>query len=442
MTAEEQGLYQSNVASRAQDLPPIFFALVIATGVLAGFGAMAMMGTLRAVQHVAFGYSHGEFVTAVGSHSDLRRVVVLGVAGLVTGFGLWIMKRHFGGTGGEPTSVVWEREGDLSPIRTLISGALSELSVGMGASLGREAAPQRCGAAAAAFLARHFKLLPEHRRLLIACGAGAGLAAVYNVPLAGALFVAEIYLDSIELRTMIPALLATGIATAVAWISLPAHSLYHLPVLPAPGLSVVVFAVVAGPLIGLSSAAFVKGIAWASAHRPSGLALIFEPLIVFGLLGLVSTRYPLLLGNGTDLAQFALTGTGALWLLFSLTVLKPVATALCLRSGATGGLFTPALSFGAIFGAFAGHLWIMAWPGSPSPAYAAIAAGAMLGAAAEAPITGVAFILELAPGSLNMVVPILLAVIGATIISRKMDIRSIYSARLSPEPREIRHARR
>ena len=441
MSADRRGTEQANVGPRLADLPPRFWLLVVLTGIGAGLGAMAMMGVLRAVQHLVFSYRSGEYSTAVAQHSDLRLVVVLAVGGLVTGAGLWIMRRFGGGTGGEPTQVVWEHWGKLSLLRTVVTGALSELSVAMGCSIGREAAPQRTGAAFGAFFARHFSLPPEQRRLLIACGAGAGLAAVYNVPFAGALFALEIYLGTLTLPLVLPALLTAGIATAVSWITLPAHSVYTVPTLPSPTVSLMVFAVVLGPVMGVASAGYVRAISWASDHRPKGRLLLVEPVAVFTALGFLAISYPLLLGNGVDLAQFAFTGSAGLLVLLALSALKPLATAACLRSGATGGLFTPTMSFGAVFGAFLGHLWLLMWHGPSSASFAVVGAGALLTAAIEAPLTGIAMTIELTH-SLAVTAPVLVAAVGASLVSRRLEMRSIYSARLSPEPAHAGEAER
>lgn len=430
MTADFLGEEQANVSPRLTDLSIRFWILLIATGISAGLGAIVMMWVLRSVQHLALNYHTGEYSRAAAHVSHLWLIMVLFVGGLVTGLGLWILRGH-GGTGGEPTDVVWNRRGKLLLMRTLLSGALSEITVALGGSVGREAAPQRTGAAAADRLAQYFKLTPVERRVLIACGAGAGLSAVYNVPLAGALFTLEIYLGEISISMALPALLSSAIATATAWITLPRHAVYSIPTLPAASISLIAFALAVGPVIGIISAGYVKMIAWASDHQPKRWLLILEPVIAFTLLGIVATQYPLLLGNGVDLAQFAFVGTAAIFTLLALTVLKPLATALCFRSGATGGLFTPTLSFGAILGTLLGHLWSLYWPGAPMASYSVVSAGAMLGAAAEAPLVGAAFILELTRTSAGAMVPILIAVAGATLSSRHIDMRSIYTARLT-----------
>jgi CIC family chloride channel protein len=411
-------------------LSPRFWLLAVLTGVAAGAGAIAMMEVLRGVQHLAFSYHSGLYSTAVAHRSDLRRVVVLAVGGLVTGVGLWTIRRAFGSLGGEPTRVVWSGRGRLSPLVSAISGGLSEVSIGLGGSLGRENAPQQFGAAFGSWISERFKL-PEHQRmLLIACGAGAGVGAVYNVPFAGALFAAELYLGSITLRTVVPALVTAAIATAVGWIVLPIAPVYHVPRLGYPSGALLVFAVLAGPVIGLVAAGWVRLVGWANDRRPPGRALLFEPLIAFTALGLLAIEYPLLLGNGRDLAQFAFNGAGTLGMLVALALLKPVVTSLCVRSGAIGGLFTPTMSTGAALGAFLGRVWTLLWPGTQVASYAMVGSAAMLAAAMRTPVAAIAFSIELTNSVNPAILAIILALAGAMLTARALERRSIYTARL------------
>jgi chloride channel protein, CIC family len=109
-------------------------------------------------------------------------------------------------------------------------------------------------------------------------------------------------------------------------------------------------------------------------------------------------------------------------------------TALCLGSGTSGGLFTPTLSTGAVLGGAAGIAWSVAWPGSPSGAYALLGAAAMLGAAMQAPLAGLALTLELTHGGFAIMIPMIAATVTATAVARYVDGYSIYSARLGARP--------
>ncbi len=422
---------QANFVHAVSEYDHRFWIATVATGVAAGVGAILMMAVLRTVQHVAFGYDHGTYSAAAAARSDLRRLVVLASGGLLAGTGYMFLRKVLGGTGGEPTRSVWTGKDNMAVGRTAVTGVLQEAYIGLGGSIGREAAPQHFGAAFGSFFSKRLGLPREQRLLLIACGAGAGVGAVYNVPLAGALFAAELYLGSITLTTVVPAVICATVATLVGWITLPTHSIYQVTLPASPDASSIVFAVIAGPIIGLATAAFVKAVGWANETRPTGgPALIVLPLFAFGLLGVLSFFDPLLLGNGRDLAEFALLGGGTAGGLLLLALLKPIVTTLALRSGPSGGLFTPTLSTGAALGAGLGHLWMLLWPGAAAPTFAMAGAAAMLAAGMQAPIAGIAFAVELTNTISASLVPILIAVAGAVIVARGLDPRSIYSARL------------
>jgi chloride channel protein, CIC family len=409
---------------------PLFWVMVVLTGVAAGLGGDAMMWLLQSVQHAAFGFHSGTFQSAVERASVKHRVVVLLAAGAFGGIAWSALRRYTPGEKSEIDDVVWGEGERLSWRRSLGTSVISEVVIGMGASIGREAAPKLMGGASASVLAGWARLSPEQRRLLMACGGGAGLAAVYNVPLGGALFTAEIMMGAITVPVVLPALACSAIATATAWLYLPDQATY--PAVPAYRFSVplLVWALLAGPLIGLASVGYVRLIGWVTHHQASGRVALFAPVIAFGILGLAAAWYPQLLGNGKDMADGAFLGIGPLSLLLALTALKPLVTALCLGSGASGGLFTPTLSTGAVLGGAAGIAWSLAWPGSPAGAYALVGAAAMLGAAMQAPLAGLALILELTHSGYALMVPLIAATMTATLVARHLDGYSIYTARL------------
>ena len=120
----------------------------------------------------------------------------------------------------------------------------------------------------------------------------------------------------------------------------------------------------------------------------------------------------------------------ALIIFLALFALKPLVTALCLGGGASGGLFTPFMSTGAVFGGFAGHLWLLVWPGAPVGAFALVGASAMLASSIQAPLAGLVLVVELTHSGLDLMIPIMIAVFLATLVARRIDGYSIYSARL------------
>jgi CIC family chloride channel protein len=422
---------QPNITSHgAGVLTPRFWVLVVLAGIAAGLLGALMMGILFNVQYAAFGYHSGTLQHGVEQASPLRRVASLLIAG-VFGGGSWYLLRRY--TRGEPSEIdeaVWSGDGRLSFRRCLGTSVISEVVIGMGASIGREAAPKLLGGAAASVLAGRGGLSAQQRRLLVACAGGAGLAAVYNVPLAGALFTAEILIGSITLPVMLPAIACSWIATATAWLYLPDHATYTgIPDYRFSG-SLMTWSLLAGPVIGLISAGYIRLIGLVSHHRARGTRALFAPIPAFGVLGVIGIWYPQLFGNGLDMARDAFLGIGGLGLLFALFALKPLVTAMCLGSGASGGLFTPTLSTGAALGGALGMAWNLAWPGSPSGAFAMVGAAAMIGAAMQAPLSGLALVLELSHSGFGLMIPMMAATFIATLVAFYVDGYSIYSARL------------
>jgi chloride channel protein, CIC family len=407
-----------------------FWAAVVLTGVAAGLFGVAMMALLTAVEHIGFGYDSGSFQSGVEQASGVRRAVALLVAGVIGGVGWHLLRRFTAGQRAEADEAAWFGA-DLSWQRSLGTSVLSEIVVGLGASLGREAAPKLMGALSGSVVARWSGLDAGQRRLLVACGAGSGLAAVYNVPLAGALFTAEIMIGVITLPVALPALACSGIATMTAWIYLPAQAVYvGVPDYPTTG-SALVWAVVAGPAIGLVAVAFIRLVAVVSHHRARGRMVLVAPLGAFGVLAGIGQFFPQLFGNGKGIALDAFLGSGGVLLLLALFLLKPLVTALCLGSSASGGLLTPTLATGAALGGFLGSAWSLLWPGTPVGVFALVGAAAMLGAGMQAPLTALVLVLELTHAGFNLAAPLVVATVLATAVARRVDGYSIYSGRLS-----------
>jgi CIC family chloride channel protein len=432
---------QPNITSEGDAvLTPRFWLMVVLTGVATGLFGDLMMVILFSMEHLAFGYHSGTLEAAAERAPALRRVASLLIAGAFGGGAWFLLRRYTRGEQSEIDEALWNGDGRLSFRRCLGTSVISEVVIGMGASIGREAAPKLLGGASASLLAGWGRLSARQRRLLVACGGGAGLAAVYNVPLAGALVTAEILLGSISLPVMLPALACSWIATATAWIYLPDHATYlAIPDYRFTG-SLMTWSLLAGAVIGLVSAGYIRLIGWVSHHRPAGWRALLAPLAAFGVLGVIGIWYPQLFGNGKDMAHDAFVGLGTLGLFLVLSALKPLVTALCLGSGASGGLFTPTLSTGAVLGGALGMAWSLAWPGTPPGAYAMVGAAAMIGAAMQAPLSGLVLVLELTHSGFGLTVPMMAATAVATATAFYIDGYSIYSARLpatEPKPRQL-----
>ena len=407
-----------------------FWSAVILTGIATGIGAAALTKLLEFVQHIAWRGSGTNILEAAQAAPPWRHIIILLSAALLTGLGQLLLKQLSSGNGIDTTAAIWFHAGRLPALRTLGSAVLSVLIVGLGVSLGREGAPKQAGAVFANLFSDKERLSDEQRRLLVACGAGAGMGAAYGVPLGGALFALEVMRGKLALRYVLPALFASLIATGVSWFALPDAPTYVIPSY-VDSTSLIFWTLLAGPIAGIASVGYVRMISWADRHRPQGWGRLTAPILVMGLLGVVSIWFPQILGNGKDISALAFTSQVGPAMLLILLVLKPAATALCMRSGAPGGMFTPSLTFGAMLGGVLGFAWSHFWPGIPPGLFALLGAGAVIGATTQGPISAVVLMMELTGRDRSFVLPLLLIIGIATLVARTIEPRSIYDARLT-----------
>jgi H+/Cl- antiporter ClcA len=408
--------YDRRVKLTSNSLTPSWVArLVVVTalvGVGAGISGLAVTVLLRTIQHFAYGYSEGTFLDSLITSSPSTRVLALSAAGVVGGVGWWALRRW-----GRPIVPVSESvAGTRMPaFASLANAALQIVIVGLGASIGREMAPRELGALCAGWLSERAGVTERERRILVACGAGAGLAAVYNVPLGGTVFTVEILLAELSFATVLPALATSAIATLVARVVVPASPLYRVPHFPLTP-SLVAWSVLAGPVIGFTAIGFVSLARWAERRRPQGWRILIVMPLVFAAVGLLSLALPAVLGNGRASGQIAFDGTLPIGFIAILVMAKVAATIGTIGSGAAGGTLTPSFAIGAGFGAVAGGLWAMLWPGAPPAAFALIGAAAFLAASMRAPLTALVLVLEFTNQGPSLVIPLMIAVAGAVVV--------------------------
>jgi chloride channel protein, CIC family len=407
----------------------VFWSAILLTGLSTGAAAAVLTKLLFLVQHAIWPGPH--LLDAAERQSAWHHMGALLAAGALTGFGQIALRRLSSGNSIDITEALTNFAGRLPVLRTLGTATLSVVVVGMGASLGREGAPKQVGAVIANALSDRTGLSDEQRRLMVACGAGAGMAAAYGVPLGGALFAVEVLRGVLALRLILPALLASAAATGVAWLlAMPDEPTYAIPSYTLSA-SVICWSVVAGPIAGLFSVGFVRVIAWADRNKPTGARRLIAPLIALAVIGALSIPFPQVLGNGKDVAELAFTSQLAPAMLVALLVLRPLASVLCLGSGVPGGLFTPSLAAGGLLGGALGAAWSLLWPGTPPGLFAIVGAAAVLAATTHGPISSIVLVMELTGRDRSFILPMVLAVVTATVVARTLDPRSIYEARFS-----------
>jgi H+/Cl- antiporter ClcA len=367
---------------------------VVVIGLLAGLAGMATTVLLHGIEHVAFHYSFGSLLDGVSDSSPLRRALAPTIGGALAGAGWWLLRRRTAVPG---LADLIHGHRPVPRTTLALDAGLQVLVVGSGASLGREGAPRQLSAAMGDAGTSRWTLTARDREILLACAAGAGLGAVYSVPLGGALFAAQIMLKSWHPRVLGTALITSSLAVAVA--APVTHDATPLP-WPDPSLSylLLVAAVLLAPLTVAVGSAFT-----ALMHRATPTQLVtswrlIPALAGAGLLiGIASHHWPELPGNGKSILTVTLNSEMTVAGAAAILVLKPLLSAVYLRAGAVGGLLTPALATGAALGSLVALAANAAAGWSVSvPAVSLICAAGVLAITQRAPLWAALFVWELA----------------------------------------------
>ncbi len=400
-----------------------FFLLIPLIGVIGGLFAIGIEWLLDVVREVLWGGS-GSFLV-LGQTAPLWRVLAAPtMGGLLVGLLIWWSKQPVSGQG---TALLIEsvvlRQGAVPPRPVLLSTLASILTVGSGGSLGKEGPLLRLDAMLGSWLGQKLGLGPHRLKILLGCGAAAGLAATYNVPVGGALFAMEVILGNFALEIFGPIVAASVIATLISRAALGDVPLYAATgyelqngweLIPYLGL---------GVIGAFASVAFVFGIRGARAmfDKLEFLPVWLKPALGFFLVGAMAVWFPHVLGNGFEGITQALNGQLPLLFMLLLPLAKIVASGLTSGSGGAGGTFTPSLFVGAMVGGAYGVFVHTMWPFATSPygAYAVVGMAAIAAGTSHAPISAILILFELT-GNYQLILPLMVASITSSFLSRSL----------------------
>ena len=425
------------------------FVIAVIVGAGSGLGAVVFryliyFFTWLATGHDQFG-QNGDVPSAHLAWLGLGFFVLIpAIGGIVYGPLIYRYAREARGHGVPEVMVaVAENGGRIRPQVSVVKAVASAVCIGTGGSVGREGPIVQIGSALASSLGQWIRMPENRMRILVACGAGGGIAATFNAPITGVFFGVEIILREFSVDALFTVMLSAMIADAVAIPFLgdkpflsgfpPGISLPH----PSDYLLVAVLAVAAG-LVGLLFKNVVYAIedlwdrAWKD--RPEWA----RPAIGGLALGVILLALPQMYGVGYPVMYKAVAGNYALWFLLVLAAGKILACSTTLGMGGSGGVFAPSLFIGVTsgmaFGVIVSHL-IGAAAGPPA-LYAVVAMGAVFTAAARAPLTSVASVVEMT-GDYTLTLPVMLAVAIATATSRALSYGTIYTTKLLRRDQDI-----
>jgi len=430
--------------------------LALGVGLFTGLGAVAFRALVSLVHNLFF---LGEFsieydsnqLTEPGPWGALFILApILGGMGVV-----YLVKNYAPEARGhgipEVMDAIYHREGRVRPIVAVVKSLASALSIGSGASVGREGPIVQIGAALGSSFAQLIRLPSWQRITLLAAGAGAGIAATFNTPLGGVLFTLELMLPEVSPRTFLPVVIATGSAAYVGRLFFGLQPAFLVALVPIPNeqavdvVSLLGF-VVLGVLCGLAAWGFIRTLVFFEEQFPRRVGNEYlRNAIGMGMVGLMGYLFVLGFGHyfvngvGYGTIQAILQGhMTEIGLLALLCVAKVLATSISLGAGASGGVFAPSLFIGATLGGAFGALMLTIWPGHEVTVaeYAMVGMAAVVGGGTGATMTAITMVFEMTR-DYNIIIPLIMAVALAVGVRRGLMSENIYTMKLVRRGRRI-----
>lgn len=345
----------------------------------------------------------------------------------------------------EVMDAIYYNDGHIRPIVVVVKSLASALSIGSGGAIGREGPIIQIGATFGSVLGSWVAMPARQRVVLMAAGAGAGIAATFNAPLGGVLFAVELLLVSINASSILLVTIATVVATYIGRLLLGANPSFEVPALQIPDFGIepawgLILFLPFGLICGLAGTLFIRAIYkaedWFDAlpgnYYSRHMMGMFLVGVMIYLMQLYAGHFYI---QGVGYATILDVLEGALsdpWFLLLLFALKLMATCLTLGSGASGGVFSPSLFMGAALGAAFGSVTLMLFPdiGIGIPVFAIAGMAAMIGSTTGAVFTSIIMLTEMT-GDHNMILPTVLCTATAYAVRRRLSPASIYTLKLN-----------
>lgn len=329
---------------------------------------------------------------------------------------------------------------DIRPVRwwrvipVKFFGGLGALGSGM--VLGREGPTVQMGGNVGRMVSDIFRLKdPDGRHSLLASGAAGGLAAAFNAPLAGIMFVVEEMRPHFRYNLLsVKAVIISSVVSTIVFRSIRGQdAVITMPQYHPPDLNTLWLFLVLGLIFGVFGVMFNRMVNWSQdifvlIHRNERKRYLITGTIIGGVFGLLLLYIPELTGGGIELIPSATNGDYSVNLLFILFLARVATTLLCFGSGAPGGIFAPMLALGTLFGTFYGQMALNLDPSlNIEPGMFAIAGmGALFAATVRAPITGILLVIEMT-NNYYLILPLIITTLGATIMAQLLGGQPIYT---------------
>lgn len=423
--------------------------LAVLVGMVSGIGAVVFRA-LIAFFHNALFLGRVSLAYDATSHTPPSPwgpfVVLVPVGGAL---GVAFLVQHFApeakGHGvPEVIDAIYYNRGKIRPVVAAIKSLASALSIGSGGSVGREGPIIQIGASFGSTLAQRIRVSAWQRIVLVAAGAGSGIAATFNTPVGGVLFAIELMMHEVSARTLVPVAIATATATYVGRLFFGTYPSFVIPALEALSFQLTsplafLAYVGLGLLLGVTSAVFIRSIyafedafeqrIGGSYYRQHALGMLLVGILMYGAMSWWGHYY--IEGVGYATVQDVLSNSPLpLYLLLTLCGLKLLATSLTLGSGASGGVFSPALFVGATLGAAYGTVvGQIPGVGVSVPAFAVAGMAGLVGGVSGAAMAAIVMIFEMTL-DYNVIVPMTITVALSYGMRTVLSRGSVYTVKL------------
>jgi len=313
-----------------------------------------------------------------------------------------------------------------------IKGIASSICIGSGGSSGREGPIVQISASLASSIGQLFRVKERGMRTLVAAGAGAGIGATFNAPIAGALFAVEVILGEFGVYSFSPIIVASVISTLTSRLIAGDFSAFTVPKYTLISVWEIGPYVLLGLVSGIVAILFIE-ILYFLEDKFDNFRLhpIIKPALGGLLVGAIGLGLPQVFGVSYEAMDACLQNQLGFWIAFLLIFAKIFSTSLTLGSGGSGGIFAPSLFLGAMTGNLVGSIFHSAFPNTISPpgAFSLVGMGAVVAAATHAPITAIVIIFELT-NDYKIILPLMLSCIIASLITAGIHKNSIYTMKL------------
>jgi len=427
--------------------------IALGLGICTGIGAALFRALIGLIHNVAFlgqmswHYDANHFTSTSPWGAFIILVPVVG--GLAVTFLVSNFAPEARGHGvPEVMDAIFYKGGVIRPVVAVVKSLASAIAIGTGAAVGREGPIIQIGSALGSTLGQVIKMPPGQRIILVAAGAGAGIAATFNTPIGGVMFAIELMMPEVGATAFLPVALATGAATFVGRAFFGDQPAFFVPPLPSLGtdpyaaVTLLLFAVL-GALIGVAAAGFIRGLHLtetiferiSNRYLRHSIGMLLVGVLIYLLYTVFGHYY--VEGVGYATIEAILTGQLAMPLpllacfLIFIFAAKLFATSASLGSGSSGGIFSPSLFMGAaIGGSFAAMLRALHMPlPIDIPSFAMVGMAAMVGGGTGAVMTAIAMIFEMTR-DYGIVMPMIVAVAVAVGVRRMLSRESIYTIKL------------